>query len=343
MSSGDAERPALSVVIGTLGHYDVLARVLDGYEQQSLGTNLFEVIVVADAADPNPAAVDAAIGRRPYSVRRLTGEIPGASANRNVGWTAATAPVVVFTDNDTIPVPLFLAEHLAWHRRNPQPEVAVTGPIRWAKEMRVTPFMKILETGIQFDFRFAKDGEVSWSQLYSGNGSIKREFLERVGGYDQERLPYLYEDLDWAIRARDQGLRVLFDSKAVVDHVKSATIADYQARAPQLARAEWTFTQLHPEIDPWFHRQLSNVYNREVGGRSAARAVGVISWRVPWLGPRIWNAAKAYWLAQMAPPFMAEWNRLEAEAAASTPAKRSPAEPQEPDTASAERSSPSGS
>ena len=57
-------------------------------------------------------------------MRRITGGRPGLSANRNAGVRDARAPLVLFTDNDTIPVPQLVSEHLAWHRSHPAPEVA---------------------------------------------------------------------------------------------------------------------------------------------------------------------------------------------------------------------------
>lgn len=107
-----ATEPELSVVISTLGNYDVLERVLDGYSRQDATPGSFEVVVVADAADPDLDAVERAIGERPYPVRRISGTMPGLSANRDAGWRAARSPLVLFTDNDTIPVRRLVSEHL---------------------------------------------------------------------------------------------------------------------------------------------------------------------------------------------------------------------------------------
>lgn len=144
--------PALSVVLSTLGNYTVLGRVLDGYDRQDCTPGSFEVLVVADRAEPDIDAVQGAIGERGYPVRLLRGEAPGLSANRNAGWHSARAPVVLFTDNDTIPVRRLVSEHLEWHRRYPGDEVAVVGLVRWARGLNVTPFMKWLEYGVQFDY-----------------------------------------------------------------------------------------------------------------------------------------------------------------------------------------------
>ena len=45
-------------------------------------------------------------------------------------------------------------EHLSWHARYPQREVGVLGLVRWADELRVTPFMRWLERGVHFDFEW---------------------------------------------------------------------------------------------------------------------------------------------------------------------------------------------
>ncbi len=211
----------------------MLRRVLDGYSNQTAEPDRFEVIVVMDCADLNPAAVDDAIGTRPYRVRRLTGHRPGLSANRNTGWRAAEAPIVLFTDNDTIPVPELVAEHLAWHREHPEPEFAVVGHVRWAPELKVTPFMQWLDHGVQFEYGSITGKEASWSHLYGANASLKKDLIECVGDFDEERLPYLYDDLDWAYRARGHGMRVLYNRRAIVDHRGADPQGQERRRLPQ--------------------------------------------------------------------------------------------------------------
>lgn len=317
------------MVIPTLGNHALLRRVLNGYERQDAPAASIEVLIVVDCAEPDPASVQAVIGERPYPVRMLSGTAPGPSANRNVGWHAARAPVVLFTDNDTVPVPALVREHLAWHRRWPADEVAVAGLVRWARGIKVTPFMRWLERGVQFDFESMPGSEASWAHLYSANASVKRALLERVGGYDADRLPYGYEDLDWGYRARAHGLRVLLNRRAIVDHWRPMTVGDWQVRAPRLAVSEWRFCELHPEVPPSLRRKFGNAAAQPPGGRRSAAALRFVSARTPWLGPRLCARADLYWCQQIAPHFLAAWEAAaagrapELEPAASAFAERS--------------------
>jgi GT2 family glycosyltransferase len=298
--------PDISVVIPTLGNYEVLRRVLEGYERQE-AHDAFEVVVAVDRADPRPRAVTEAIGDRPYEVRRVAGERPGASANRNAGVREARAPLVLFTDNDTIPGPGLIAAHLAWHRRHPEPEVAVLGHVRWAPELRVTSFMHWLDHGVQFEYPHIDGEDAGWARFYTANASVKRAFAERVGGFDEERLPYLYEDLDWALRASRLGLRVLYARDAVVDHLRPATLESWKERVRTLAAAERSFVAIHPEVEPYFHRKFAGALEWP---RASGRGVRLARWLprwVPWLGPRAWLSRDLYFRQALAPHFLAVW------------------------------------
>lgn len=305
----EGSRPQLSVVLSTLGNYAVLERVLDGYDRQDAPPGSFEVLVVADLKEPELDRVDAAIGDRPFPVRRLVGHVGGLSANRNTGWQAAGAPVVLFTDNDTIPVPSLVARHIDQHRRHPEPEVAVSGHVRWAKGLKVTPFMRWLDRGVQFDFESIEGDEGHWALLYGANSSIKVAMLERVGGYDEERLPYLYEDIDWGYRAREHGLRVIYDKDAIVDHWRPMDLDVWKARAPMLAATEWQFCQMHPDVEPWFHTKFADA-DRYPGLGTKARTMArfVPPW-VPFLGPKVWDKADLQWRKEIAPIFLEAWEQ----------------------------------
>jgi GT2 family glycosyltransferase len=317
--------PEISIVISTLGNYSGLGRVLDRLETQDAEAGAFEVIVVRDVADANPDAVDQAIGIRPYPVRHLIGHRPGASANRNAGWLEARSSIVLFNDNDTLGEPQLVSEHIEWHRRNPQEEVGVLGRVRWAKEVRVTPFMHWLDHGVQFDFPLIQGTDAGWGRFYTANISVKRSFVERVGGFDELRLPYLYEDLDFGYRASKLGLRLLYNRRAVVHHLRETDLDFWKGRVRQMAVAERQFTRLHPEILPYFHRMFSSAAQTPPARGRGTHLIRAIPRWVPWLGQRVWTSADLAYRQALAPYFLEAWE----EAGASPPGEAGEPDPSE--------------
>jgi GT2 family glycosyltransferase len=305
---GDRSRPELSVVISTLGNYETLRRVLDGYSRQDAAPGSFEVVVVTDAADPQPEAVEGAIGERAFPVRRITGPAPGLSANRNAGSRAAAAPLVMFTDNDTIPVWRLVSEHLDWHRRYPGDEVGVLGRVRWARELRVSTFMRWLDMGLQFDAASIEGIEAGWGRFYGANSSLKRSFLELVGDFDQEHFPYGYEDTDWAYRASKHGFRLVYNDRAVVDHVRPMTLEFWKKRARRVAAAERQFSRLHPELPPWWHGKFTEAAAMPRARGRGIRLAPFVPRRVPWFGPRVWASVDIAYKQALAPYFLAAWD-----------------------------------
>ena len=63
------------------------------------------------------------------------------------------------------------------------------GHVRWARELEVTPFMLWLDQGMQLDYPNLDGTHAGWRRFYGANISVKKRMIERVGGFDAERLP----------------------------------------------------------------------------------------------------------------------------------------------------------
>ncbi len=300
--------PRISAVIPVLGRHDALAAVLDGLcRQEGIGADALELVLVADAAEPEPERLRRlAAGRHPQA-RVLRARRPGASAARNVGWSAAEAPLILFLGADILPSAGLVASHLRAHGEHPQPESAVLGLIEWADHLRVTPFMRWLDEGVQFDYGSIRGEMAGWAQLYSSNSSLKRSMLERVGGFDEDRFPFLYEDLDLGRRLRDHGLRVWFERSARAGHDHAPTLDQWRRRMALVAVAERTWVRVHPDQPAYFHAKFT-----ELGHYPPARGRGrhlarLIPRRVPGVGPYLWRSLDLYYRQQLAPAFLAAW------------------------------------
>jgi GT2 family glycosyltransferase len=301
--------PEISIVIPTLGRPAKLRRTLDRLEDQSAPAGSFEAIVVADRREEQLAAVERSVapGERGYRTRLLRAERPGAAAARNGGWRAADSSLVLFIGDDVLAERRLVAEHLRWHAAHPEETVAVLGHVRWARELRVTPFMRWLEHGIQFDYPAIEGTEAGWGRFYTANVSLKAALLERVGGFDAETFPFLYEDLDLARRMQDLGLRLLYNVRASAEHLHPVTLEDYRERVAEVARAERRFCRKHPDVAPYFRRLFEEAADLPPARGRGAALLRILPRATPWLGRRAWASADLYFRQQLAPGFLAAW------------------------------------
>jgi len=280
--------------------------VLDGLDRQD--TPDFEVLVVADAKHPDPAGVDAAIAGRRFPVRALRAPRPGASCARNTAIAAAGGDLLLFLDDDVVPRPDLIAQHLAWHDRHPDVGTGVLGLVVWSPDMKVTAFMRWLERGIQFDYEGAVDGVAGWERFYTCNVSVKRELVEAVGGFDEEGLPYGYEDLDLGKRMHEaRGLRLLLNRDAVGEHLHVMTLESWHRNVARLAPAERAFVAKHPEMPAYFHERFATAASRPAADGRGRHLMWLFRRPQGRIGEYVWGSADMWFRQQLAPSFLEAW------------------------------------
>lgn len=167
------ECSALSVVVIGRNEGARLVRCLESIEQMRLGQGSVEVIYV------DSGSTDGSLERAKRFKVEVIGHrstSPCAAAGRNAGWRAAKAPVVLFLDGDTVLEPSFVSSAIAEFR---DPNVAVV----FGNRRELAPNASIYNRVLDLDW-IAPAGAV---EFCGGDALIRREVLERVGGFD-ERL-----------------------------------------------------------------------------------------------------------------------------------------------------------
>lgn len=297
----------ISVVVPTFNRPDSLPRVAAALARQTLDPARMELVVVEDANNRAPVELP----DLPFPAHVLRADAPGASHARNTGWRAAEHPHVLFLGDDIVPCPELVARHLAIHEQHPQDDVGALGHVRWARELGRTSFMVWLDAGIQFNYPSIRNGHAGPGHFYSSNVSLKRAALAAVGGFDAQRFPFLYEDIDLGARLFERGFTLLYDGQAVGEHLHDPDLARWRARMPVQARAEREWVQLHPEQAPYFHDRFAAAL-RERPRRGAFR--GLLRWvprTTPVLGHRLWRNADVYYRQQLGRPFLDAWDDAE--------------------------------
>jgi GT2 family glycosyltransferase len=170
--------PAVTVVVPTCGRPQLLARCLAALDRQTLPRNTWEVIVVDDSALRS-----------------------GPAAARNRGWRQARSEIIAFTDDDTEPQPGWLEEGL----RAMAHADAASGRILMPIPRQPTDYERDAQ-GLER------------SEFVTANCFVRRDVLERVGGFDEGFRMAWREDSDLHFRLLRCGARIARAPLAVVVH-----------------------------------------------------------------------------------------------------------------------------
>lgn len=219
----------LSIVIPTYNRAAILRKVLAAYAEQTVRDEILEILVVDDGSTDETSQIVPQLAKvSAIPIRYLPQGNSGQATARNHGIREAKGEIVLFGDDDVIPTPCMVAEHLSWHLRYPDSSVAVVGPLYWSPELHPTPLMKWWGlNGIRFDPAHMKPGgAVSWAAGPFWNTSVKLGFLKENGVFDERFRAYGFEDSELTYRLEKKGYQALYNPDAVGHHYKRVKFAD---------------------------------------------------------------------------------------------------------------------
>ncbi len=208
--------PALTVVIPTRNRRSTLELTLDALEKQEFPSKSFEVVVVDDGSDDDTSAWLARQTFGAFELKTLKTEGIGPAGARNLGISHAQAERVLLLGDDTIPLPLTLAAHMALAGDG---DVGVQGRIEWDPSREITPVMRFLAPeGPQFWFKgLTNGGPVPFTSVYGSNFSAPTQwFLSEP--FDETYRTACFEDTEQAWRWSRRGWGVVYGEKAVCHH-----------------------------------------------------------------------------------------------------------------------------
>jgi len=223
-------RPKITVIVLTWNGLDDLVACLDSFSCVEYSNQ--EVVVVDNASEDDTVATVRA--RYPWVQLLVNADNLGYVGGNNVGIRWALdhgADYVFILNNDTKMTPEVLSRLLAVMESDPR--IAVCGAknllmedpaYTWGKYGRLTWGPMLVKTV----GRFEKDGaeespkDVEW---VIGNGCLmRRQAIEDVGLFDEEFFQ-ANEDVDWSVRARRRGWRVVYVGDAAIFHKGGASAA----------------------------------------------------------------------------------------------------------------------
>ncbi len=218
----NGRQQGLSVIIPTRNRSDLLRKTLDGLCKQTAQKLLLEVIIVSDGStDSTSETIDQFVTRLP--IKYFEQPQRGVSSARNLGLRYASSALVLLLDDDIVPTPQLIGEHIRFHDELPTLEAVLLGYVTWHPNLFITPFMQWYgEYGALFGYSLLENNEqVDPRFFYSCNISFKREFIISHGKFN-EALTVL-EDNELGYRLAQKGMLLFFRRAALGYHYQTFT------------------------------------------------------------------------------------------------------------------------
>jgi len=217
----------LSIILPTYNRLDRLRRVIQALSSQTVAADSYELIVVSDGSTDGTDQFLAELALTiPFTAVFQSNQ--GVAATRNHGLQKACGELVLFIDDDVVPAPELLAEHLVAHERY-GPQVVVMGPMLTPPDFPMSPWVlweqAMLEK--QYQSMIAGHWQPTARQFYTGNTSLRRGHLEKTGGFVAAFRRA--EGVEVAYRLAEMGLQFYFNPRAVGHHYAERSFASWMA------------------------------------------------------------------------------------------------------------------
>jgi GT2 family glycosyltransferase len=237
--------PEISVVVPTYNRLETLEYVLPTLLAQDLAPSEFEVLVCDSNSTDGTAEFMARMQTEHTNARYLPGAYSGRAAARNAGINAAHGDVVLFNDSDIFASPDLLAQHLRHHRA--QRNVAVVGLEVQVKDFSDYAYKRDHPEARGFLHKPTRK-RLPWLYFLTGNASVRRADLLRVGCFDESFTGYGHEDLELGYRLEQAGITILYEPRAVNYHCQDVPHDDQKEKMRLAGRSTVRFYRKHPDF-----------------------------------------------------------------------------------------------
>jgi glycosyltransferase involved in cell wall biosynthesis len=210
------DTPSASIIIPTFNGASRIGACLDSLVPQAAGRDV-EILVVNDGSTDNTAEVV----ERYSGVRCITQANAGPAAARNRGAAEALGPIILFTDDDCVPIPDWLDAMLAPFR---DPDVVgAKGVYRTHQKRLAARFVQI-----EYEDRYRRMAGldcIDFIDTYSA--AFRRDCFLEMTGYDTSFPVACAEDIELSYRMSGRGWKMKFVPAAIVYHTHPDSVWNY--------------------------------------------------------------------------------------------------------------------
>jgi GT2 family glycosyltransferase len=255
----------VSVIIPTRDRPEALRRSLCHLAAQE-DCGALEVIIVDDSTSPFHAnGLDSTVLR----VERMSTGGIGPAAARNVGARSARGRLLLFLDDDLMPLPGLVSAHRCRHDEQTGRVIIGYSKPRPAQETLVAQAMRLWWE--EYFARKSRSLRMTFADVLTGNMSIARDVFERLGGFDEAMGALRREDWEWGVRVLGANVEVVYAPEAIAYHEYRATTRGGLASAFREGAGDARLVEKHPHVASYLREpfRLKSVIRHPASGLGA--------------------------------------------------------------------------
>lgn len=226
-----------TIQLCTYNRAHLLGRVLEACFEQTIDAAEYEIVLVNDGSTDDTAAVIAQAKERATCALTVIEQAnSGLAHGRNAGIAAARGERIILIDDDILPVPRFVEEHLRSHAEHAR-DIVRGAVINTESFDALPPPVYSLKN-------------YSGNFFWTSNVSVPLATLREAGGFNESFSEYGWEDIDVGLRLRARGLKSFLNPKAMVFHWKprprGGNVEGMIRQARAQGRTAVQLAKLHP-------------------------------------------------------------------------------------------------
>lgn len=231
----------VSVILPTYNRLEQLRQVIAALEVQTFPAADFEVVVVSDGSTDGTDHYLHAVTTSFHFVP-VTQANQGPAAARNHALLHSKGELVLFIDDDVVPTPRLIDEHVRTHEAHDK-ALVVLGPMLTPPDFEMVPWVEWEQAMLVKQYRdmSAQRWTPTARQFYTGNASVPHSLLASTNGFDTSFQRA--EDVELAYRLAKQGARFVFNPAAIGYHYANRSFTSWLTVAYEYGRNDVIFTR----------------------------------------------------------------------------------------------------
>ncbi len=268
----------LSIIICTLNREQVLCDTLRAVVALMQGRADIELLVIDQTRQHEPET-EACLAGLAENLQLHRVDFASLTRARNLGVGISRGDIILFLDDDIVPVPELLDAHLRGYE---DPALAgvggcmlLPGGSQISREVLPAAELRRLDRGLEDRFDLDWPRDLKWAP--GCNMSFRREWLFRVGGFDEAFYgAAIGEEAELCHRLRKAGGRIIYAPEARILHLvnPSGGCRDAAADVDRLVQAlgnSWYYWRQTGAVLPIRLWRLARILRPQALGISASR------------------------------------------------------------------------